>query len=120
MVFTVRLPKILTHHRAFSACVILSLGVGISAAAAVIAVVDSMKFAKLPFSNAERVEQVFYRRKADPDARWWQLPPQVRGVGQKVYDVVVVNELVLGMVDVMGHRQEQALETLETPQEVER
>jgi putative ABC transport system permease protein len=88
-----RLPRILTHHRAFSACVILSLGVGISAAAAVLAVVDSAKLGPLPFGNAERIEQVLYRRRSDPLFRSWTVPQEVgraiKAGGSPVVDVAV-------------------------------
>jgi putative ABC transport system permease protein len=94
MAFSVpRIPRILTHHRAFSACVILSLGVGISAGSAVIAVVDSMRHAPLPFANASRIEQVAYRRRSDPSRQWSDLPPEVaralKSGGSPVADVAV-------------------------------
>jgi putative ABC transport system permease protein len=73
----VRLPRILTHHRAYSACVIASLGIGISAAAAVIAVVDSMRRAPLPFANAERIERITSRPRFDPRVHSSGVPPEV-------------------------------------------
>ena len=93
MILDIRLPRVLTHHRAFSACVALSLGIGISAAAAVIAVVDSMKFAPLPFANAPRLEQVYYTLPSDSALRRWSVPPEVaRAIktgGSPVADVAV-------------------------------
>jgi putative ABC transport system permease protein len=88
-----RFPRILTHHRAFSACVILSLGVGISAAAAVLAVVDSARFGRLPFGNADRIEQVFYQRRSDPSTHFQTVPQEVgraiKAGGSPVVDVAV-------------------------------
>lgn len=109
-----RLTRVLTHHRAFSACVILSLGIGISAAAAVMAVVDSMKFGPLPFGNAERIEQVFYRRRTDPTFRSWTVPQEVaraiKAGGSPVADVAVYSLETIRLrdrdhaVDQMGAR----------------
>jgi predicted permease len=88
-----KIPRILTHHLAFSLCVIISLGIGISAAAAVIAVVDSARHAKLPFANADRIEQIVYRRRNDPTRRWTDFPPEVaralKAGGSPVADVAV-------------------------------
>jgi putative ABC transport system permease protein len=53
-----RLPRVLTQSRGFSLCVILSLGVGISASSSVLALVDSMLHGRLPFDNADRIEVV--------------------------------------------------------------
>src|ERR1041384_3592576 len=88
-----KIPRILTHPPAFSLSVVISLGVGISAAAAVIAVVDSAKHAKLPFANADRIEQVIYRRRSDPTQRRTDFPPRVaralKSGGSPVADVAV-------------------------------
>ncbi|HUQ79516.1 MAG TPA: ABC transporter permease [Gemmatimonadaceae bacterium] len=51
--------RIIAQHRFFSACVIVSLGVGISSASGVIAIVDSMRYGPLPFRNADQVEHLF-------------------------------------------------------------
>ncbi len=47
------------QHRFFSVCVIVSVGVGISSASGVIAIVDSMRYGPLPFNNADRLEHLF-------------------------------------------------------------
>ncbi len=51
--------RIITQHRFFSVCVIVSVGVGISSASGVIAIVDSMRYGPLPFNNADRLEHLF-------------------------------------------------------------
>ncbi len=88
-----QLPRILTHHRAFSVCVVVSLAVGISAASAVIAVVDSMRHASLPFANAPRLEQLSYRPRSDPARHSTAVPQEVaralKSGGSPVADVAV-------------------------------
>jgi putative ABC transport system permease protein len=66
--------RIITQHRFFSACVILSVGVGISSASGVIAIVDSMRYGPLPFRNADRLEHLFTVSRSRGGARTDDVP----------------------------------------------
>ena len=66
--------RIITQHRFFSACIILSLGVGISGAAGVIAIVDSLRYGKLPFRNADRVEHLYMQSRSKAGSRTEDVP----------------------------------------------
>lgn len=77
IVMRIRLPhfaRIFTQHRFFSACVILSIGVGISSASGVIAIVDSMRYGPLPFRNADRLEHLFTVSRIRVGARTGDVP----------------------------------------------
>jgi predicted permease len=97
-----RIPRILMHHRGFSLCVTISLGVGVSAAAALIAVVDSAKHATLPFANGSRIEQVIYHPRSDPSRRVTVFPVEVARAlrsGRPVADVAVYQAQGMRLTD---------------------
>src|SRR5437763_12887936 len=66
--------RIITQHRFFSACVILSVGIGISSASGLIAIVDSMRYGPLPFRNADRIEHLFTISRSRVGARTEDVP----------------------------------------------
>jgi putative ABC transport system permease protein len=74
--------RIVTQHRFFSACVILSVGIGISSASGVIAIVDSMRYGALPFRNADRVEHLYTESHSRSGARSGDVPAIVFGALQ--------------------------------------
>ena len=82
---------ILTQHRFFSASVILSVGIGISSASGVIAIVDSMRYGPLPFGNADRLEHLFTESRIRAGARTADVPAIVfralRAPGSAVEDL---------------------------------
>jgi predicted permease len=70
-------PRVISQHPTFAVSVILSLAIGISCAAGVFAVVESARFGPLPFANAARIEHIYRVSRAEPDIRWWNVPPSV-------------------------------------------
>jgi predicted permease len=66
--------RIITQHRFFSACIVLSLGIGISGAAGVIAIVDSLRFGALPFRNADHIEHLYMQSRWKAGARSEDVP----------------------------------------------
>src|SRR5688500_18044488 len=75
-----RIPRFLTHNKAFAACVVFSLGVGISVSAAVVAIVESVRNGPVPFHNAERVEVVYIDDGSIMDRRYYIAPEVVRAL----------------------------------------
>jgi predicted permease len=66
--------RIIIQHRFFSACVVLSLGIGISGAAGVVAIVDSIRYGALPFRNADRIEHLYMQSQSKAGARTEDVP----------------------------------------------
>lgn len=95
--------RIITQHRFFSACVILSVGIGISSASGVIAIVDSMRYGPLPFRNADRVEHLFTVSRSRAGARTEEVPPIVfralQAPGSPVEDVAAYTVEVFQLRD---------------------
>src|SRR3954470_1959231 len=83
--------RIITQHRFFSACVILSLGIGISSTSGLIAIIDSMRYGALPFRNADRIEHLFTMSRSRVGARSGDVPAIVfralQTAGSSVEDV---------------------------------
>src|SRR4051794_15798195 len=83
--------RLLTRHRFFSTCVIFSIGVGISSASGVIAIVDSMRYGPLPFSHADRLEHLFTLSRMRSETRNGDVPAAVfralQAPGSPVEDV---------------------------------
>jgi putative ABC transport system permease protein len=59
MVATSGIARFVSQNKAFAACILFSLGIGISVAAAIVAVVDSAWNGPVPFANADRLEVVY-------------------------------------------------------------
>lgn len=70
-------PRLLMQHKIFSLVVIVTLGIGISSATSVMAVVDSMRHGALPYRNAERLEHLYLDQPWAPWARTWDVPAVV-------------------------------------------
>jgi putative ABC transport system permease protein len=66
--------RIITQHRFFAACIVLSLGVGISGAAGVIATVDSLRYGALPFRHADRIEHLYTQSRTKAGSRSEEVP----------------------------------------------
>jgi putative ABC transport system permease protein len=75
-----RIPRFLTQNKAFAACVVFSLGVGISVAAAVVAIVESVRNGPVPFANAERIEVIYVGDGSILDRRYYVAPEIIRAL----------------------------------------
>lgn len=69
--------RVLARHPWYSASVIFSLAIGISAAAGTFAVVESAGFGRLPFANGDRIEHLYLGRLSRPGDRIWDVPAAV-------------------------------------------
>lgn len=75
-----RIPRFLTQNKAFAACVVFSLGVGISVSAGIVAMVDSARNGPVPFENADRLEVVYISDGTFQDFRHGIRPEVVRAL----------------------------------------
>jgi putative ABC transport system permease protein len=73
-------PRFLAQNKAFAACVIFSLGVGISVSAAVLALVESVQHGPVPFVNADRIEVIYVGGGDLTDRRYSMSPDIVRAL----------------------------------------
>jgi putative ABC transport system permease protein len=73
-------PRFLSHNKAFAACVLFSLSIGISVSAAVVAVVDSARYGPVPFANADRLEVVYIGGRPIQDRSYTLAPEVVRAL----------------------------------------
>src|SRR5687768_14815962 len=74
------LARFLSQNKAYSFCVIASLGVGISASTSVLALVDTMLHGDLPYGNADRLEVVYSGTGALTDRSYAIEPSVVRAL----------------------------------------
>src|SRR5438874_1114518 len=69
--------RVFLRHPSFAVGVICSLAIGISVAAGIFAIVESAHYGPLPFTNADRIEQLYLTKRSKPDERAWEIPPAI-------------------------------------------
>lgn len=71
------IPRLLQQNVGFAACVVFTLGIGISVATAIIGIVDSARHGPLPFLNADRIEVVYVSDGPTIRDRTYSIRPEI-------------------------------------------